>query len=111
MGAILGEYIPTKDSIVYFTLGNTDDQENDFDNLAKRDKNFDTTRDQHKQFDSHILNGTSRVKNYLATLKVIPEDNYNKTRSDGKSYHREERVNLGNPGGDPTIGCKRFNTF
>ena len=32
------------------------------------------------------------------------EDNYNKQRSDNKTYHREERVNLGNPGGNPTIG-------
>ena len=40
----------------------------------------------------------------LATLGKITEDNYNKTRKDGKSYHREERVNLGNPGGDPTLG-------
>jgi trehalose-6-phosphatase len=104
LGAISGEYIPTKDSIVYFTLGNTEDEEKDFEDLAKKDKNFDTTRDQHKQFDSHILNGGSRVKNYLATLGKISEDNYNKTRSDGKSYHREERVNLGNPGGDPTNG-------
>ncbi len=103
-GPIESEFIPTIDNIVYFTLGNTENEENDFDNLAKRDKNFDTTRNQHTKFDSHILNGKSRVRNYLATLKKIPRDNYFKTRSDGKSYHREERVNLGNPGGDPNNG-------
>ena len=116
LGAIPGEYIPTIDSIVYFTLGNipkelgafsiTQNEEKEFEDLGKRDKNFDPggSEDRHRKFDSHVLNGTSRVKNYLATLKVITEDNYNKTRSDGKSYHREERVNLGNPGGDPTNG-------
>jgi hypothetical protein len=103
-GPIESEFIPTIDNIVYFTLGNTGNEEKDFEDLNLRDKNFDTTRDQHTKFDSHILNGTSRVKNYLATLGKISEDNYNKTRRDGKSYHREERVNLGNPGGDPTIG-------
>ena len=72
------------------------------EDLNLRDKNI--SLGYHEKFDSHILNGTSRVKNYLATLGKISEDNYNKTRSDGKSYHREERVNLGNPGGDPTIG-------
>lgn len=55
----------------------------------------------HEFFKDHILNGTSRVKNYLATTGRIFEDNYFKTRKDGKSYHREERVNLGNPGGNP----------
>lgn len=104
LGPIVSEYIPNIDSIVYFSLGNTTDQEKDFEDLTKKDKNFDTTRDQHTTFDSHVLNGTSRVKNYLATLGKIPTDNYSKTRADGKSYHREERVNLGNPGGDPTIG-------
>jgi len=72
------------------------------EDLNLRDKNIGLGY--HTTFDSHILNGTSRVKNYLATLGKISEDNYNKTRSDDKSYHREERVNLGNPGGDPTIG-------
>ena len=72
------------------------------EDLNLRDKNI--SLGYHEKFDSHILNGTSRVKNYLATLGKISEDNYNKTRSDSKSYHREERVNLGNPGGDPTIG-------
>jgi len=52
-------------------------------------------------FDSHILNGKTRVKNYLFTTGRISEDNYSKTRSDKKSYHREERVNLGNPGSNP----------
>ena len=59
-----------------------------------------------KHFDTIGKNGRvkSRLPNYLATLGKITEDNYNKQRSDNKSYHREERVNLGNPGGDPTIG-------
>lgn len=66
----------------------------DLNNLAKRDKNFDTTRDQHTKFDSHILNGTSRVKNYLKTLGKTGATDYSKLR-------REERVNLGNPGSSP----------
>jgi len=72
------------------------------EDLNLRDKNIGLGY--HTTFDSHVLNSTSRVKNYLATLGKITEDNYNKTRKDGKSYHREERVNLGNPGGDPTLG-------
>ena len=102
------------------------DTSNDLDNLADRDKNFkniggDTYNIKlgtkqvspdirigkkviayNELFKDHILNGKTRTKNYLATLGKIPEDNYNKKRKgDTKSYHREERVNLGNPGGNP----------
>ena len=94
--------------------------EDDLDGLKIIEDNFSLQgiRALKEDFSSHISPKTtanwenqynhghigSRVKNYLHTLGRIPEDNYNKTRSDGKSYHREERVNLGNPGGDPTLG-------
>jgi hypothetical protein len=127
---VVDPFSPSADKS-YFTLGNTyslSDQDNDYDNLANRDNNFKNIKGDtydtklgtkqispdirrgtnvegyQKLFDDHTLNGTSRVKNYLHTLGKIPVDNYNKTRDDGKSYHREERVNLGNPGGDPTLG-------
>jgi len=56
-----------------------------------------------KHFDTTGKDGAirSRLPNYLATLGKIDVDNYNKQRSDDKSYHREERVNLGNPGSKP----------
>ena len=43
------------------------------------------------------------IINYLATTRKIPEDNYNKRTTTGRSYHREQRVNLGNPGGNARI--------
>jgi len=124
---IIPNFIPSKDSIVYFTLGNLPPTEvvpspannpiinapsenpepiakaedKEFDDLAKRDKNFDKVRNQHTKFKDHILNGKTRVKNYLKTLDKTGATNYNKTRSDGKSYHREERIGLGNPGSVP----------
>ena len=119
-------FLPSADKS-YFTLGNTyylSDEDNDYSNLDKRHLNFHTIKYQNplggkdprqgrsireysKIWDEegHILNGTSRVKNYLHTLGRIPVDNYfseKYQRSDFKSYHREERVNLGNPGGNPT---------
>jgi len=54
-----------------------------------------------KHYKDHELNGTTRVKNYLFTSGRIFEDNYFKTRKDNKSYHREERIGLGRPGGNP----------
>ena len=107
---IIPDFIISKDTIKYFTLGNTKDVEKDFEDLAKRDKNFNTTRDQHSLFDnpaleakgeSHKLQGRSRVKNYLKTLGKKGATNYNKKREDGKTFHREERIGLGNPGADP----------
>jgi len=88
----------------------------DLRDLDKRELPLEKSLNQHHSFYSHysLRNEAnwenqykhghigSRVKNYLHTLGRIPEDNYNKKRSDFKSYHREERVNLGNPGGDPT---------
>ena len=92
-------------------------KDNDLESLNNRDNNFNliggpsyddnrvlasnNVRNYHGIFEDHILNGRTRVKNYLHTLGKIPQDNYSKTRRDGKSYHREERVNLGNPGGNP----------
>jgi len=91
--------------------------EDDLDGLKIIEDNFalQGTRTIKEDFSSHISPKTTanwenqykhghitKVKNYLHTLGRIPVDNYNKKRSDFKSYHREERVNLGNPGGDPT---------
>ena len=61
----------------------------------------------------HELDGKSRVRNYLYSKDPrfriyknkntnFPTDNYNQVNSDGKSYHREERIGLGRPGGNPT---------
>ena len=90
--------------------------EKDLNDLGKRELLLEKSLNQHVLFyphyslrneanrDNNYNHGHigSRVKNYLHTLGRISEDNYNKKRSDGKTYHREERVNLGNPGGDPT---------
>ena len=56
----------------------------------------------------------SRISNYLRTIgtprhektKIYGSTNYFQKTKNNKSYHREERVNLGNPGGnpDPTLG-------
>ena len=54
-----------------------------------------------KHYKDHNLEGLTRVKNYLFTSGRIFEDNYFKTRKDNKSYHREERIGLGRPGGNP----------
>ena len=97
----------------------------DLDELAKRDNNYQyisyspgyglqnmgipDIKDYHTIFDDH--NDTTgkdgrinpRIKNYLHTLGRISKDNYNiKFENGAKTYHRESRVNLGNPGGDPT---------
>tara|TARA_R110001592_G_scaffold9089_4_gene48781 strand:+ start:1369 stop:3474 length:2106 start_codon:yes stop_codon:yes gene_type:complete len=42
------------------------------------------------------------ILNYLATLGKIPEDNYNRKTSTGRSYHRYSRVNMGDPGRSAT---------
>lgn len=78
-----------------------------------------SSHDYHNIFDTNfgkgVLSGMSpstppKVKNYLYTLgKLIDKkqpSNYDNlvSGSDSITYHREKRVNLGNPGGDPYNG-------
>tara|TARA_Y100000592_G_C5467157_1_gene317370 strand:- start:191 stop:2146 length:1956 start_codon:yes stop_codon:yes gene_type:complete len=84
----------------------------DFDFLDKRDKNYENIKDYHLKFKSH--NETTgkdgrvnpKIKNYLATLEKIPKDNYNflvDKENSNKTFHRESRIGLGNPGSKPDI--------
>ena len=97
-----------EDPIPLFSVSNiinnrpSEDDLNNLNNLTSFQEQAANSDKRHSKFDNHILNGKTRVKNYLKTIGRISEDNYNKRRSDGKSFHREERVNLGNPGSDPS---------
>ena len=77
----------------------TDQDLSDLNNLTSFQKQATNSDKHYLKFNDHILNGKTRVKNYLATLKPKKFDDYTKN---GKSFHREERINLGNPGADPS---------
>ena len=100
----------------------------DLDNLNRRDDNYgylDSNHSSYKNlpikskteflggqlgnypaiFKDHREVGISKVKNYLATLGKIKKDNYNNTVKDTTlTYRREERIGLGDPGGNPYQG-------
>jgi hypothetical protein len=100
----------------------------DLDNLNRRDDNYgylDSNHSSYKNlpikskteflggqlgnypaiFKDHREVGISKVKNYLATLGKIKKDNYNNTVKDTTlTYRREERIGLGDPGGNPYNG-------
>ena len=44
------------------------------------------------------------VKNYLRTLGRTGTDYFKKASDRVRTFHRESRIGLGNPGGDPSIG-------
>ena len=117
----------------YFTVENSD---KDLEDLAKRDKNFDIvapgtegnlgniitsdgkrygTRQENRDRGYKVIT-PSRVENYLSfqrrpvseTTRILGATDYNQTvkGTDSTTFHREERINLGSPGGnpDPNLG-------
>ena len=107
----------------YFTV---EDSDKDLEDLAKRDKNFDnlgTEKDQHLLFgdtislnrqdnnDGYKVITPSRINNYLKaegrsltqTTKILGATDYDQIVKGTNSitFRREERVNLGSPGGNP----------